>query len=253
MSTSDMIKSISVSIVLLMAVMSGCAKERIEVARPGRMTPDAERVLTVLRERLDSIRTLRASGTLFIWARGERVTDIAVAVDPPGRMRLEAMDAVADVTMAAGLDGKRGWIWFPAEDKLYRGRASRKNLNKVFDIDWKAGDLIHAMTGTVDVDESDFLERSVSDPMTYLLDDKRVAVRMDKKQGLPMLFVRYRNADDHASPLYEVRFEAYHDVDGVKFPHRIVAHVPGRGYRVVFAYDHVELNGEIDENVFKGP
>lgn len=219
------------------------------------MTPEARRAFEMLDRHLECIRTVRAKGTLFAWTRGEHVTDIAVATKLPDRVRLEMMDAVADVTMAAGSRSGRAWVWLPMLNKVYHGRASRRNLKRLIDIDWDVNDLAHVLAGTVDMRESDFLLKVGAEEGLFAVRNQPMTVKIDMKRGLPVRFTRYKTKGvaGHSLPLYEVRFEDYRDVDGIPFPYNIVAHVPGYGYRVVFAYDEVELNRNIDDDIFDAP
>jgi outer membrane lipoprotein-sorting protein len=244
------------SIVLFVAVLfCGCAKKPAEVARPERMTPEAQRAFTMLENHLDRIRSVRAKGTLFAWARGENVTDIAVVAKLPDSVRLETMDAVADVTMAAGSRNGRAWVWLPMQDRIYRGRASRRTLKRLIDVDWNVSDLAHVLAGTIDMRGSDFLLKSGDVDGLFAVRDQPMTIKIDMKRGLPLRVTRYdeKRIPGHVAPLYEVRFENYRDVDGIPFPFQVVAHVPGYGHRIVFAYDHVELNREIDDDIFDAP
>ncbi len=236
-----------------MAAVWGCAKEEVRVARPPVVSEEARTALAALERRLDDIQTVRAMGRLYIWDRGELVASLAVVVALPDRVRLEAADSLADVTMAAGAQGTKVWVWLPAEDKVFRGRASRSNLRRLTGVDWEIDDLVHTLAGTVHVDEGDVLVQDESDRDLFVMTDKPLTVRMDMERGLPIIVERTKRSGDVQMPDYEVRFGAYRDVDGVPFPHRIVAHAPGRGSRAVVEYDEVELNAEIDERVFEAP
>jgi outer membrane lipoprotein-sorting protein len=237
-------KGICTFFVLCTLLIGGCAKKEAATIRPKPMTLAERKALQSLTERRAEIQTVRAAGRLFAWDRGELVTEIALALEFPDHIRIETMDSLADVTAMVGSDGKRVWVWLPAENKLYRGRATKRNLRRIVHVDWEVSDLAHILAGVVDVVSDDYLQQDDGDTNLFVVQGKSIAVRMDMKRGLPTI-VNY--------PRYEVRFQEYRDVGGIMFPHRIVAHVPGKGTRVVFEYNHVELNREVLEKVFQPP
>lgn len=242
-----------VAAILLVMAVSGCVKKEVRIAEKSVASEEARAALAVLEQRLTKIHTVRAVGRLYIWSRGELVTDLAVAVAFPGRVRLEAIDSLNGVTMAAGAQGTNVWVWLPAKGKVYRGRASRTNLKRITGVDWEIDDLVHTLAGAVTVHKGDVLLQDESDRDLFVMADKSITVRMDKIKGVPLIVERTRRVGDALMPRYEVRFGAYRAVDDVLFPHRIVAHVPGRGSRVIVEYDDVELNAKIGESVFEAP
>lgn len=240
-------------VVAIAASAGGCAKQKARTAMPQPMTESAQAAQAALADRLAAVRTVRARGRLIVMDGDRTMTDIVVAIALPDRARFDASDSLADVLTAAGISGSRVWVWLPAEHALYRSRSSRANLRKALGVDWDAGDLVHALAGTVHIDRDAVLVPDATDASLFAVRGKTIAVKMDMKRRLPVALRRTADARGGGALRYEVRFEAYRTVGGTAFPHRIVAETPSGERCAIIEYEKVELNTPIDDGVFRPP
>ena len=94
--------------VLLVVLGFGCAPtKRARVAKRAPMDPRALDAIAALDERRASINTLHALGKATLTAFDEHQADIVLVLQMPNRLRMEAMDDVADVIARVASNGSR--------------------------------------------------------------------------------------------------------------------------------------------------
>jgi hypothetical protein len=74
-------------------------------------------------------------------------TEAAIAVRRPDMLRIDVMDSLADVWAKIGSDGRDVWLYVPGKRKLYKGRASSRNMRRLTSFDSEPGDLVSLITG----------------------------------------------------------------------------------------------------------
>ena len=145
---------------LIIAFGFGCAPTKhARVAKRAPMDPRARDVIAALDERRDSIRTFRAMGKATLTAFDEHEADIVLVLQLPNRMRMEAMDDVADVIARVASNGSRISASLPAEGKRMSGRASRATLKRLIGVEWDMRDMVAALAGIAPLPKNVYLER----------------------------------------------------------------------------------------------
>lgn len=237
----------------IVMIAAGCARQGVHVATPQAMSTVEREVRDALAVRLKQVRSMRASGHLTTHDGGQFAGTVAVAVSLPDQVRIDAIDSLADVTMAAGARGTRAWVWLPADRVLRHGRASQRSIRQVLGVEMDISELRYALAGVVDVSSSDALVRDPADTVLFRVHGRDVAVLMDMKRLEPRGFIVYDKAQDGAEPRLTVFFDNYRAVGGMPFPHRITAYTPHTHESVTIEYDRVELNADIANAVFDAP
>ena len=234
---------------------SACAKEppRAATSEGESRTPRAVALESALEKYASKTATIKA----LVWielsdGEEERHTEGALLLERPGSIRVDAMDALADVWAKAGSDGRRLWLYIPAKDKLYSGRASQANLRRLVNFAWEMPDIVAVVAGSPPAGENpQILQAGSPRDDHFVVRERGLHIWTDKKTGLPVKCARYE--PDGSSLHYTVAFEDYRRRDGVSFPHRIEASFPARGARIVVLYRDVAFGGKADPGLFEAP
>lgn len=243
-----------IAVIIALAVAAGCAKgpARTAFSEGGVRTAKA----AALEDRLARYAQETASIKALAWfdlsgGDEERQTDAAVVIARPASIRANAMDALADVWAQAGSDGSRLWLFLPAKNKLYSGRASAANLRRLMHTDWEVAELLSVIAGSPPLAGAPELVQMSP------LRDNHFAVRggdlhlWTDGKGTLLKCARYRGEGEPLDAV--VTFSDYRRVNGVEFPHRIEATFPERGARITVVYRDVQLGGRIDRALFLAP
>lgn len=239
-----------------MFLASSCAKGPAKVARSsdvGAITSEAISLGERMLRYRDRTRSIKALAWVTIGdGEEERQTETAMAILRPEGVRVDAMDALADVWARAGTDGRVMWLNIPAKSKLYSGKASAKNLYRLAKFDFELPELLDVISGSPPI-PSEAKVAQVGDRRDghFIVQGSGVHLWTDKKSRLPVRVARL--GGDGSSVEYTVTFGDYRRVDDVDFPHRIEAQFPSRGARIVIVYKEVKLGGAVDPNVFLPP
>ena len=236
-------------------VACGCAKEspRYASAEGGARTAKARSLESwVIRqsEKTDSIKAL-------VWldlsdGEKERQTEAALLIKRPSSIRVDAMDALADVWAKAGSDGRSMWLFIPSRDKLYSGRATKANLRRLMKFEWGLPEIIAAVAGLPpSVAGAEILQVGAPREGHFVVEGTGLHLWVDPGSGLLEKCARYR--PDGSALDYTMIFSDWKKVQGANFPHRIETLFPGRGARIVVLYRDVALGGEIDPLLFAVP
>ena len=121
----------AILLAVVLALCAGCAKARPPAV--ARERGERTRAAAALERRVRGIIGATSSLKALAWMEidsGEEGwrTDAAVVIARPGRLRVDAMDALADVWASAGSDGRSMWLYVPGKRKLYEGRATPRNV-----------------------------------------------------------------------------------------------------------------------------
>lgn len=240
--------------ILLLALMLGaCAKQSPRTAAEsadGRATPEAAQ----LTQRIAALRDATSKLTGLVWVQlvtseEDRRTDAALAIERPDRIRVDAMDNLADVWAQAGSDGQTGWLFLPGKEKLYEGRATARTLKRLVDFNWEPWELISFVAGTPPLaEDSQILQVGQGQ---FLAPQSRLQLFLDGGKGRVVRCVR--PAAEGEGIDYEVRFSDYRRAGKVEFPHRMEAVFPARGARLVVEYRDVHLGNGAGPSAFLSP
>lgn len=241
--------------VLSILLFPACAKgpARTVAAEGGVRTAKA----AALEERLARTASQTQSIRALAWfdlsdGEEERQTDAALVIARPSSIRVNAMDALADVWAQAGTDGSRLWLYLPARGKLYSGRASAGNLRRLLGMDWEVAEIVAALAGSPPLAGSpELVQFPPFRDNHFAVRDGELHIWTEGRTGLPVKCARYRGEGGALQTL--VTFSDYRRVDGVAFPYRIEATLPARRARVIAVYRDVQFGGRVDRALFLAP
>lgn len=237
------------------AFVVSCHKAPPRIAGGGTRSVNAIVAERSIKESEDRVKTLRGLAHAVLAEKDEgHETDIAVVIDRPGHIRIDAFDNLADVWAAAGSDGSRLWLWLPQKKKLYQGKATSRNLRRLADFDWELTDVISIAAGLVPNArgaELAHLEKEV-----YNFRDRPMRLWMDAKERHPLRLVRYYLPEGNETAAneqiqYDVKFSDYRTVGGIDFPHKIEVTFPGRSCSLTLDWKDVEFNVNVKQSLFK--
>jgi hypothetical protein len=236
----------------LLVLATGCGAKRApaEDLPPYRWV-DAETAIRDLRARADAVKTVSAECTITLTrADGETVQfDGAMVARNPGWVRLRAWKfnrAVFDLTLQpAGL-----WVMTLDDPKRREQMLPARVSAAEFVRQWSYfnGELFRRATADDVTTDGRTLVVSAEGPEGLEFGVLRCEV--DRATLTPR---RYAILADGPTgvPDFELALDRYRDVDGVPWPHRLVA-TSGVG-RIVVEQRNVEVNGELAPNAFVPP
>jgi outer membrane lipoprotein-sorting protein len=238
------------------AGLCGCAKAppKAAVHPEGRRTQQAielEKRIGALREATGSVSAL--AHVELVTEEDDWRTDAALVMARPDRIRVDAMDALADVWAQAGSDGETIWLYVPGKRKLYEGRATARTMRRLASFEWEPSDAVSVIAGTPPVGDGPAFVQVGQGRDSYFLDE-RSGVMLWTEKGKGSRVARcIRPSGQGTGNDYEIKFSDYRRVRGVDFPHSIEATFPGRMARLVVRYRDVSLGAEIDPSSFRVP
>lgn len=242
-----------IATVLVLLFVTACARDHARTARAdfdGKRTNGAivlENIVKQYREKTSSIKAL--AWVLLGSDEEERQTDAALVIMRPDHIRADAMDPLADVWARAGTDGKTMWLYLPSKSKLYSGRASTANLNRLTKFDFELSELLNILMGSPPtLGDAGYLQ-SARDRNHFVVEGTNIHIWTDGKRVIKV--VRF-GADD-SQVEYTVEFGDFRRVQNIDFPFRVEALIPGRGARIVVVYKDVDFAGAADPSLFSLP
>ncbi len=248
-------KRLGIIVICIATLTISCAKQspRVVTGDVGRVTKQSEALTKALESYRETTTTMRALAWAEMGLDEEvRKTEAALVIARPTSLRIDAMDALADVWARAGTADGRLWLSLPAKRKLYSGRASRAMLSRLTGFDWRVDELVAVLAGSAPVPVGAQLHqvgpgrdrhfRVVGEPLHLWL----------AKRGGPVVrCARYTN--DEREPLYIVTFSDHRSVGGVLVPHRIEALFPTRRARILVELHEVDRGATIERATFLPP
>lgn len=246
----------SIVLCVSIAILAGCAKPAPKVAKlpEGRRT----RLAIAVEKDLSRLREATYTARGLAWAELKTTgddwkTEAAIVIHRPANLRVDVMDSLADVWAQMGSDGRDLWLYIPGKGKLYRGRATSRNMRKLASFDWTPGDFVSILAGTPPVSEELQIVEVRGGSERHLVDLKsglHLWVEKGRKRRV-LRCVRYSAKGNGID--YEIDFSAYARVGGVEFPHIIEARFPSKGARFKVEYRDVVLGGDVAESIFMPP
>ena len=243
------------ALVCVLALTVGCAKERLRAARAqGQRTKAAEALERRIAKFTEATSHMKGLAWMHIDS-GERDwrTDAAVIVARPLRIRVDAMDALADVWAKAGSDGSTMWLYIPGKRKLYEGRASPRNIRRLASFELEPRDLVSVIAGSPMVaGPPGVLESGKGSERRFIMPGSGLYCRLAKGGSGPISSCVRPSAEGGGID-YEITFGDYRRVGSVSFPHSIEVRFPESGAGLLVKYSDVGLGGEIDPKAFEPP
>jgi hypothetical protein len=244
-----------ISIVICLLVLSACAAKtpprtvRVE----GKRTQEAmnlEKKLVAFRDATPTVKGL--AWAEFRAGDEERRTESALAIERPSKIRIDAMDALADVWASAGSDGERLWLYIPSKKKLYEGKATSWTMRKLAKFDWEPSELVSIVAGTPPLGaEPDIVQVGEGKEAHFVARGSGLHIWTDGKSGRVTRCVRY--APDGTTKDYEIAFSNFKRIGQIQFPQRIEASFPLREARILIDYRDVEIGSAVKEQAFEPP
>jgi len=238
------------------SLLAGCAKPAPKVARypEGVRTRLAVSVERDIERMGDAARTLRGLAWVELdTASRDWQTDAAVVVVRPDMLRVDVMDSLADVWAQIGSDGRDMWLYVPGKRKLYKGRASSRNMKRLASFDIEPADLISLFAGLPPLPAGANLVQIGNAADRHLLNPAS-GVHLWVEEGKKRRIARcVRYSDDGESVDFEVAFSGYRRVGGLEYPHSIDASFPPSGARLRLEYREVALGGDVQQGIFSPP
>lgn len=124
----------------------------------------------------------------WLSSRGDEVSDLAILIAVPNRIRIEAMDPLSDVWGMIASDGRHMLLALPHAGKVYRGRGSRKRLASILQLDWKIERWIRVLSG---VSRDEGVHYSAYRRVNGISFPHRIDVR--SPDGVALMNIQYRD------------------------------------------------------------
>ncbi|MFH0800527.1 MAG: DUF4292 domain-containing protein [Pseudomonadota bacterium] len=234
----------------------GCAKTPSRVAIPreaGVATAEAGSLANRIKLYRQETRAVRAMAWILLGdAEEERQTDAAMAIVRPEHIRVDAMDALADVWAQAASDGRTMWLYLPAKSRLYSGRATVKNLHRLARFDFEVPEIVDLLAGSPPIGaDASLVQVGSGKDAHFRVEGTNVDLWTGGKSGKIVRLARFGN--DGTEVEYSVAYDDYRRVGRVFFPFRIEATFPSRGARIVVVYKTVELGASPEAAAFLPP
>ena len=239
-------------IAVIFLFLSGCAKKppRVVTGEVGRVSKASEKLQLKVEEFSRKTHSIKALVKLSVSDESEsRDTEAALIVIRPNRIRIDAMDSLADVWAKIGSDGEHLWLYLPAKNKLYKGRSVRKNLQRLLKFDMDVADLVSVITGLPPVkDGLKITQLGKKGEGLFIADGGLLRIRADGRKMLVRECVQY--GDDGEKIDYIAKYDDYRSQAGIDFPYHVEVVFPQRNAKAVVEYVDVAFSGDIDPAIF---
>lgn len=246
----------SIIIIISFCLLAACAKPAPKVAK----YPEGTRTKLAVSVEKDLARAREATHTMkgLAWVEldtesDDWQTEAAVVVSLPDRLRIDVMDSLADVWAQIGSDGRNMWLYVPGKRKLYKGRASSRNMRRLASFDFEPGNLVSLFAGLPPLPEDMDLVQ-VRDKAGRHLVDLKSGIHLWVGKGRKRTISRcVRYSKDGKSIDFEIDFSSYRRTSGVEYPHAMSAVFPQARARLKLEYKEVVLGGDVEEGIFAPP
>lgn len=205
--------------------------------------------IKALEQRRAQLKSAKIMGRIEMSGRGmTRAYNFALVSICPERFRIDMMDQVADVVLSISIDGDQLTAFFPLEDRVYKGPATREKLKELTGLDVSVEEFKSLVLGLppFTAKETDF-----QDGGRVVAADN--AIQFDRMDGavLPSSFTKYAGSTQEKTS-YRVTFGGYQTYKGVgSVPNDIVVEFAKPRVKIALKYQSVELNGVVDPSLFQ--
>jgi len=196
------------------------------------------------------IHSIRAQAKVTVNLGKNRFTlEELIIVKKPASLRV-----IGQPLLYLTTDGEFLEALVPAENRLYRGGASAKNLSPFFSFPAEAGKLIPLIVGEVDWSDDERLATH------YSQKDKAYIVKEDTPEGSRRIFwidpfhfapLRATELDKLRNPRWEVLFANFRKRNGIHFPMDIEFRIPPSQRRIRMHLLEWEINPSLGEGTFR--
>jgi outer membrane lipoprotein-sorting protein len=235
------------------SLLSGCAS--LWPRRVPREILASADLLQRVQARNRRIHSIRAQAKVTVNLGKNRFTlEELIIVKKPASLRVEAFSPIGQPLLYLTTDGEFLEALVPAENRLYRGGASAKNLSPFFSFPAEAGKLIPLIVGEVDWSDDERLATH------YSQKDKAYIVKEDTPEGSRRIFwidpfhfapLRATELDKLRNPRWEVLFANFRKRNGIHFPMDIEFRIPPSQRRIRMHLLEWEINPSLGEGTFR--
>ncbi len=246
-------------ILLIILAGLGCQRDMIppQVEAPyPLLAPEA--VLGSLRSRAHSLHSLKALAKVKVSSPKEKVGFSQVVVArKPASLRLEALSPFGQTVHLFVTNGRSLAAYYPGEGKVYVGRASQENVERLLPLGLRLAELmtvLFAEPALLDGVRSS-LEWAEADRL-YVVSSAAPGGRSKEVLWVePERFILMRREiyDKDTVLVLKATMGDFEDVDGRQFPMRIDLELPRQEIHLSIRYQEVTLNPDTDVQSFSLP
>jgi len=236
---------------LLLTLGAGCGPRRpVGPAAPAGPMPSAVTLSSAL-QNLRATRTgLRALARVsYVETDSHGSARQVVLAERPDRLRLEVLSPLGTVFALTADDGALA-VYLRSESAVYRGRATRANLEQFAHVDLSVPDAVALLLGTppLRAGRNDVVSFDPNEGATELwrhIDRGAQVIWFDAA----LLPVATEERDDGGHVLWRARFADF-DAERAQMPRHIQIELPAEGRRVALDLQEVEVNPVLETSLF---
>jgi len=236
-----------VSLVLL----AGCAAQQpLPRPLPPDRLPTVFEIDSVLSERRNALRSVRALGRLqYRHPDGSSSSREAIVIARPDRMRVEVLSFFGAVFVLTARDGDFA-AYARQENTLYKGTASPENMWRYARVGLPVVDLVDLVLGTPPQ------RTEVWSHVSFDEENGWIQLSQELEGGIQAVWLagdlpqaaEYR--DEFGDVQWRAYFGDYRDLGGVPVATRIRLEVPDAEHSVEITLSDVDVNPELDDSIF---
>lgn len=240
-----------IAVLATAVVLAGCAPRSVSrpTPAPAGTLPAAEAIFAALAQRRQALRAVRAIARLSYSAPDEshKAKQLLVA-ERPDRLRFEILSPFGTVFVLTTADGTLA-AWAREDATVYRGVASRQNLERYANVDLPVGTAVDLLLGTPPLHEKADTVISSDDGAIELWQDlgDTVQVGWFNERLEPL---RYEQREPNGTVRLRVGFGGYATIGGVAIPTQITIELPVEQRRLDLVLSEPEVNPALPNSVF---
>lgn len=215
--------------------------------------PSQEHLLELLEKRLDSIKTVVAKTRSKITNTTEKISSKQVIIlKKPSSLRIDGLSPFGHPALSITTDGNNINIYNYSKHTFYSGQIDDKEVAGLFPVSIEFNYLMDILAGGIPLIDF-YKEQSTVDIKNsfYRLnlngENFKEEIYFDHKLLVPKKATIFR-ADE--TILMLISFDDYDNIDGLMMPASISVELPDEHYKMEISYSKIQLNSEIDNNLF---
>ncbi len=237
---------------LLLLFLAACARPPLPPLSPGDDAFHRE-IIERLEAQQTGVRTLSAMARVVIVNPQIRFAgNEVIHLQVPDRLHLETHDPLGGLQMLLVAEEERGLLLLPAESMERTFSPRKENLKHFFGFDLTVAELVRLLAGSPPLPpltpESIRSEQNDEEIVLSFFCKGRVRQRLHMNGAGEIL--RWDRLDGRGAVEVTLFFEEFREVDGVRFPFRILLQKEGK--RVLqIRYQSIFLNRPLDPRLFE--
>jgi outer membrane lipoprotein-sorting protein len=239
------------ALLLALTLLSACTATRPQ----GPPLPDlsAADLQALIESRRGALRSLRSEATISVTSpRGSVSAQQLLAVERPDRLRAEIFSPFGTVLALVVGDGELA-AYVREENRVYRGQASPRNLERWSGLSLSPADVVDLLLGTPP--QRDVLSAAASsEPATG-----RLRLRQQLDEGAQVVYfagetplpVEIHEVDDEGVVTFRVSLADFRDVGGIALATHLILESPAVEQTAEIALKDPEVNPELPAQIFE--